>query len=355
MFALLAMALSIGGVLVATIAVDVLLHQRADKYASVNVWGYRGATVGRKKPGEHRIVVVGGSTAFGYGVTTADAFPARLEAVLRPLAKQGAPLTVVNLGMNGQGAYAMKVDLEDYEYLDYDAVVLYEGYNDVNDYSNVFVMRRESPVYRLIGYYPIFPVVFEEKAMALRYGGDISAAYGRQKTVFRPGIAQRATATALQTAADITKSLQRQLDHLERTPGVRRDNAALKDAAHGCEKRWAHYCTALYDAIRYSLDRRRKVVVVTQPYLLVLHRDQQLALRGMLALEFPGAPDVKYVNLGPVFEPIGKDKALFYDGMHATAEGNRQIARRLAVPLTELMSDVFHPAAATMTTAAPPR
>src|SRR5262249_43051029 len=47
------------------LAVDVYLHHRVQYSAGVNVWGYRGDPVGTKKPGELRIVALGGSTAFG--------------------------------------------------------------------------------------------------------------------------------------------------------------------------------------------------------------------------------------------------------------------------------------------------
>jgi hypothetical protein len=56
-------------------AVDLYLHHRASRSAGLNLWGYRGPVVGRKQPGETRIAVLGGSTAFGYGVTWSRRFP----------------------------------------------------------------------------------------------------------------------------------------------------------------------------------------------------------------------------------------------------------------------------------------
>ena len=64
----------------AILGVDLYVHHRAERYAGVNIWGYRGPTVARKTAGEHRLVVLGGSTAFGYGVDWDKAFPAQLEA-----------------------------------------------------------------------------------------------------------------------------------------------------------------------------------------------------------------------------------------------------------------------------------
>jgi hypothetical protein len=129
----------------------------------------------------------------------------------------------------------------------------------------------------------------------------------------------------------------------------------LTVGAHGCVARWAHYCTAQYDAIKFVLDRGKKVVVVTQPYLEDIHREQQDALRTMLETELPGERRVRYVDLGPVFDVHDKGLGLFYDGMHASVEGNRQIASRLVGPVTELMSDAFNPPPARSVTTVPAR
>ena len=68
----------------ALLAADLYFHHRVERFAGVNIWGYRGPRVSRKKaPGEHRLVVIGGSTAFGYGVDWDQAFPAYLERDLR--------------------------------------------------------------------------------------------------------------------------------------------------------------------------------------------------------------------------------------------------------------------------------
>ena len=341
-FALIAMALSVGIAFVAILAADLYLHSRAEKYASVNAWGYRGPRVGRKRDGERRIVVVGGSTALGYCVTPANAFPAQLESQLRPMVRKEASVTVVNLAMNSQGAYAFPFDLEDYKYLRYDAAIFYEGYNDLRDGKNLTVARRLSPVFRLTGYFPIFPIFFHEKALALRYG-DISAGYWKEKTVFKPGLANRTSAAALDAAIAVSDSLQRQLARLDGSPAPPWDNRRATEPAHGCPARWAFYCTSQFDAITYAIERGVKVVVVTQPYIDDRHREQQQMLREMLAREFPAAGGLRYVNLGPLLDI--EDKRLFYDGMHANDEGNRLIASHLVEPVAELMPDVLMPPA----------
>ena len=341
-FAVMAVGLSVSASIAAIVIVDLYLHHWAEEFWAVNAWGYRGAVVARKRPGEHRLVVLGGSTVFGWGVTVDRAFPAQLETQLRPLSRNGAPVTVVNLGINSQGAYAFMGDLEDYRYLDYDSVVLYEGYNDLSDSRNLQFARRDSPVFSLTGYYAIFPKVFRDKAMALRYGNS-SAADGNEKTVFKAGVADRVTAAALEATVQMSSSLERQLGRLNRASGTTLDNRQLAVDSRGCPSRW-DYCAAQYNAIQYALGQGKKVLVVTQPYLGSLHEEQQAALRTMLAHEFRGVAGLRYVNLGPLFDPLTNPHGLFFDGMHATAEGNRQIGSHLAGPVTELMSDAFDPA-----------
>ena len=41
------------------------------------------------------------------------------------------PIDRRNLGYNNEGADSLRFTLEDYLWLDYDAAILYEGYNDV--------------------------------------------------------------------------------------------------------------------------------------------------------------------------------------------------------------------------------
>src|SRR5436190_2563525 len=198
-FALIAMTMATvlcSGVL---LAIDIYLHGRYQKSAGYNVWGYRGPSVGRKKPGEYRVVMSGGSSAFGYGSNWDEAIPAQLQRMLNTSGAK-PEVNVVNLGYNNEGAYSFKFTLDDYLWLDYDAAILYEGYNDImNDEAqpNMQVFRHQSPVYRATGYLPIFPIIFREKAASLLTGGGAGSAYDSAKTVFKPGMAAKSAAAAL--------------------------------------------------------------------------------------------------------------------------------------------------------------
>src|SRR5438132_1007856 len=81
---------------------DGLLRHHYARSVGLNRWGYRGAVVGAKRTDERRIVVLGGSTAFGYGVPPEESFAAQLERRLR--AQRATPVTVVNLGFVKEGA-----------------------------------------------------------------------------------------------------------------------------------------------------------------------------------------------------------------------------------------------------------
>jgi hypothetical protein len=344
--AYVAAALVVAGLGVAlllpVLACDIYLHHRVQNLGAVNVWGYRGPTVGRPRPGETRIVVLGGSTAFGYGLPWNEAFPYYLEQMLNARATAGARYSVVNLGAPAQGAYGFRFDLADYAYLRYQTAIFYEGYNDLGmqglpesvperHTQNRLLWRRQSPVFRATGYFPVLPLVFREKAMALRAGGQLDAAY-RGRVIFKPGLATRATAAVLETAAAITDVLG--------TPPPGALTADL-DAAQGKMSgaldtdTWRQYTDSVVTATHFARARGVTVVVVTQPYASDIHIAQQAALRSALTSAFGSDAGVRYVNLGAVVNL--RDRAIVYDGVHLAAKGNELIARHLVDPVLDVM------------------
>jgi len=319
------------------LGVDLYAHKRVQNLSGVNIWGYRGPVVGRKLGDEIRIVVVGGSTAFGYGLPLDESFPYNLERRLNDRAPDGRKVSVVNLAAPMDGAYSMKFTLEDYLWLTYDAAVLYEGYNDlglggapfpVRGSPNYHVWRHETAVYRLTGYFPIFPLVFREKALSLAFG-DLSAKHSMDAIRFTPDLAKSATAVALKTAADIATRLEDQLGRL--TP-----EAAAEVSSVGCSNRWKQYCGSIYDAVSFALANGKKVLVVTQPYVSDGHVDQQNALRGMLRERFSSEKRVGYANLGQLIDM--RDRRIAVDGLHLDVEGNRRVAAALVEPVRQLLS-----------------
>ena len=319
------------------LAADVYAHGRFEKSGGFNVWGYRGPSAGRKKADEYRVVVLGGSTAYGYGVTWDESFPAALERQLRARTRRN--FTVVNLGYNNEAAYSFKPTLIDYDWLKEDLVVLYEGYNDLEagGQTNLQVFRHESPVFRLTGYMPIFPIVFKEKAAAMLNGGDVNALYEKEhKTVFHAGIATKAAAGVLDATAEVGRSLEAELGRVVEEP----THAVDEKTDTGCKPRWRHYCQSIAVAVEYAREKGRQVLVVTQPYMSVdelsrtRHRDQQADMRAMLARKFGGDRQVRAVDLGDSVDL--ENASLAFDHVHLTEKGNEQLASNLVDPVMDM-------------------
>ena len=330
LFACAAVVMSVLGSVVAVLAVDLYVHHKFMESAGLNVWGYRGPTVGRKDPGERRLIVLGGSTAFGYGVHSDEAFPVVLERLLRQRPASGNGPSVVNLAYNNEGAYSFKFTLKDYEYLDYDAVVFYTDYNDLGGNVNPSNYRHSSTIFRLTGYFPMLPLVMAEKAKAIRYGGRLEAAYRGEKTAFRPNLAERTIATALETAADISAALERQLARMAPAPGAAEAEGGPTECGN-----WPWYCRDVYGAVKLVLDQGKRALIVTQPYISEPHKDQQSRMVGYLHQTLDEKHLLRFANLGPTLDL--KAPSLAYDGMHLTVAGNRQIAESLVGPVRDLL------------------
>jgi hypothetical protein len=327
--------------LMSLLAADLYLHHRAERSAGLNRWGYRGPVVGRKQANEVRVAMLGGSTVFGYGGQWDEAIPALLERELNA-SPAGLLWRVINLGYNSEGAFAFRGNLEDFAFLDYDLVILYEGYNDMQGSGtpNKAIVRRESPVFRLTGYLPILPLVFREKAMALRTG-NLTAAYesrreGAPKPVFKPGLSDRTSAAALDITASVAASLEHHLgrfsDHVEHPPAP---------GAYGCPEPWEFYCDSQQRAIEYATSLGKRVLVVSQPKLRDervrdWHASQHRSLAAMVASRFGQRSDVAHADLREVVDVMNPE--LSFDQMHLTPAGNRLVAAALAAPVKQLQS-----------------
>lgn len=340
LYALVAVAIAIGAPFVLLLGVDIYLHHKFERSASFNVWGYRGPAVGRKKADEYRVVVLGGSAAYGYGTNWDEAIPAVLE---RNLAGRSVGpfrgFTVINLGYNNEGAYSFKFTLKDYLWLKYDLACLYEGYNDLMGDPrgpNLSVFRHDSPVFRLTGYLPIFPIVFKEKAAVMLTGTTATMYLDPPKTVFRPGLPAKAAAEVLRGAAEVGQSLEQQLGRVTAEPP-----RLIEDpASTGCKSPWQEYCRSMLVAVEFAVQHAKQVLVVTQPYEAVSvdvtyrHVEQQREMSAMLARRFAGERRVEYVNLGNRVDL--EDPALSFDHMHLTAAGNARVADGLVGQVLEM-------------------
>ena len=320
--------------------IDIYLHTRFQRTGGVNVWGYRGPIASRKLSGEKRVVMLGGSSAFGYGVSWSEAIPARLETKLR---EAGERASVVNLAYNNEGAYSFKFTLDDYLYLDYDLALLYEGYNDLMGDSrapNMSVFRHDSPLFRVTGYLPILPLVFREKAASVLRHGDINQWYDElrsgKKVVFDASLSDRAKAGALTATAAVGDAIERQVGRIspQAPPSI-----ATPDAS-GCPNPWAEYCQSVLTGIQFAVQHGKRVLVVTQPYLLgksgERHHEQQGALVEAVQRRFGSDPHVAYFDAGPTVDL--SDPTFSFDRMHLTALGTERVATALTAPVRDLLA-----------------
>ncbi|HZR26914.1 MAG TPA: SGNH/GDSL hydrolase family protein [Vicinamibacterales bacterium] len=317
-FAAIAIAFSTAVTLAFVAAVDLYLHHRFSRTGGYNIWGYRGDPVSAKAPGETRIEYLGGSVAFGYGVSTDETIPAYLE---RELTSERPHVRVINLGWNSEGAHSMRPTLEDYKYLHSDAAILYSGYNDLLD-TNLLVFRHSSALFRLTGYMPILPVIPIRDWLRLNNLSDTFT----EKVVFKPNLADRYASGAAETALRISRALEHQLGRLTTTDPP-------TQVSREARNRWQFYTTAVREAVTTALDQHLLVFVVSEPYISEYHMEQQAAVAQMLSADFGGNPRVRYINAGRAVDL--HDTSLCYDGMHLTAAGNRRVAAFLREPVLD--------------------
>ncbi len=84
---------------------DGVIHETGSVRYRINADGFRDRRYVRPKPsGTFRVIVLGDSISFGYGVDEVDAFPQRIEAQLARLAAEPR-IEVVNLGVGGYNPY----------------------------------------------------------------------------------------------------------------------------------------------------------------------------------------------------------------------------------------------------------
>lgn len=294
------------------VVVDLYYHEKYLTLAGFNHKGYKGKVVGSKEQDEIRIVVLGGSAAYGYGVSYEDALPAQLEKCLQQYSDK--KITVINLAFNVEGSYAFYYNLKDFYYLNYDYVLLYSGYLDLTP-GRTRVERRGNPIFRTFGYMPILPLITSEKIMVLRSGGRLDDAYRGKKIVFTPKVRDRVAIAILENLLSTYEKAETKIGELKKIKKLDFDPEKLK------EDEWAWYKHFMMKAIDFSIENGKKVIVVSPPYRNEQHESQQKALREILPEE------VLYVNMGRSL-PMD-DRDLFFDGLHMSQKGSHIMGRLL--------------------------
>lgn len=185
----------------------------------------------------------------------------------------------MNLGFNDDGAYSLKYTLKDYDYLECDAVVLYSGYNDLDE-PNFYVFRHRSPVFGWTGYLPLLPELTVDKlsVWTQRLLGH------NEKVVFQPP----------ELGQNSPEALPKQLGPAHNSNQSAETSSAVTVPAH-----WQFYCNQVYEAAQMALQSGKRVLIVTEPYINDQHIAQQKALETMIQMSFPNQTHLRYLNLGP--------------------------------------------------------
>ena len=232
------------------------------------------------------------------------------------------------MAYNNEGAYAFCYTLEDFRFLDYDFVLFVSGYNDLG-VGNSTVFRHANPVFRTFGYMPILPLIAREKIMVIKSGGQLEKAYRNQKIVFRPKAKEKIKIIALDSALKSYNKLEDILNRLKRMNNRGFDIDKIK------ADRWSWYKHFMKKAIDLSLSEKKKVIVITGPYINQEHIEQQEALRKTLLKSYPNNQNVLYQNLGDSLSLNNLNLA--YDGMHLTQEGSKLMADAIAARIKDFI------------------
>lgn len=145
-------------------AADVAVHRRVESGDGFNVWGYRGPVV---LQADLRVAILGGRHVFG--TQLAGSLPRELQEYLNNERLRGDAgyagrhrIAVVNLGEPDDAVLSMRPTLHDSRYLGAAVVCLYIGDERPSPDRDRQTQgwRRQSPVYRSVGYLPALPHLF---------------------------------------------------------------------------------------------------------------------------------------------------------------------------------------------------
>ena len=268
------------------VALDMYVHKRVEDLDGVNFWGYRGPVAAQRRPNEIRVVVVGGTRAFGWGHSSPILASQLRRLILLTTDRPGSalrPVTVINLGRLGALPDSYAGTLDHFSYLQPDYICIYDDLG----MRGTGPIEGASVVFALTGYAPVLPLVLRGKGMAWLGAGL--------------GAADRAAARLL----------------------VRRDD------------RPAPYADAMLAAIEAAHRLAHGAVVAVSPADTTAQAENRQALTARLRSEAGPAPWLRFVDLGA--EPQLRGDALRLDGWNYDGVGTTVVAERITPALLSLI------------------
>ncbi len=312
-----------------TVALDLREHGRVAALGGVNEWGYRGPVARQRGHNEIRVVVVGGTRAFGWGLTASALAGEIRRVVMLTTDRPGAelrPVVVINLGRLGALPESYPATITHYSYLRPDYVCLYD---DLGVPGGVPTSGTDgtSAVFQLTGYAPALPLVMREKGMVWRFG-DVQSGYvpDAQRREPHTPIVRRAAGAALEAIGGTLEAADRRIARMiER----RRDSATAPSES-------TDYADTMMTAIDAAHRAALGVVVVTSPTETAPQAANRRALDTRLA-SLGGAPWLRVVDLGS--DPrLAADRALRIDDWNYSSSGITVIASEIASALLSLIA-----------------
>jgi hypothetical protein len=279
----IAMALqALLAVVLGLVVLDMRAHNRVEELGGVNVWGYRGIELGRKRPHDVRIAVFGGDLAFGWGVRPTETlapYAGRLVSVeLNRPGRPSRPVTPIVAAARGMRPEDFAGWMEHFSDLAIDVILLVPDEPGRPLDAGRFLPDRHSALFAATGYSPILPLVLREKA-------------------------ERSGSTVLRGAARLLESADIE---------VSRPPDAKPSAVE-----------SLLDALRVA----QKVAVIGA--VLVLPP------RWNVPLDVVETPRLRIVRLGA--EPDMSNPGLRLDGYHFSAGGHSRAAASVAPVVLDLI------------------
>lgn len=325
-FFLLPPILIVGGLL----AVDLYLHNKYSESFGLNRAGFRGDLLGPKDAGEERIITLGGSTTFGYGVDFRSAWPKLVEDKLNDgsLEKRKA-FRVINAGYNNEGSYAYTFNLNAFNKLDYDYVLMFSGVNDSS--SSNYTVFRNNPIFNNTGYFPILPIIFMEKMLTVGYEGRLEEAYKNQVEL-SSDLSNRIIYRLMRIILSGYNSMVSQETSYERVVQNQEATKACNDS-----KKYVFYCRNLVSAIEFALGNEKRVILVLEPFYGREYLERQLHIGSLIENLYSKEEGVVVLNYTEIIDVQNKDFS--FDKMHLTNLGHSKLANIMVRDFLKIRKD----------------
>lgn len=280
-------------------------------YAGWNSEGYRGIKKSKKQNDYKRIVTVGGSATFGYGTRYDESWPFLLEKKFKD---NQMKIDVVNLGHLTQGIWAIRKDLIHYDYLNYDYVIFYNGYNDTNPtILNKGSARHYDPIFKLFGYLPILDTYIYEK-FNLMIHGDLDLFYKEKRNNNH-----KASFSLDKNNKPKRKEIQ---ETQENSKKIINKKKAFED-----------YINEYKLTFKYLIENKKKIIFIHQPKLKNYNKIQRYKIKNFLN-SFPEVIQLEYTELIDL-----SDLNISKDYMHLTFKGNNMLAEKIFEDLKNKFTD----------------